>query len=207
MKTLVTAVTLALAAGTASAGVVFSEGFESGLGQFAYQDYRTQSPSAFAWGTNEEAGLGNFTGGMGAAAMSNSDGTMGAYDHAIITPPIPLPQGVISMSFLMNYQNFANLDFADVDVSNDGGASWNNLLRFNDDKGGFFAEPGHAALVDLSAYAGQTVQVRFHHYDNLDDAFDWYWQVDEFSITAAIPSPGAVALLGAAGLIACHRRR
>ena len=73
MKMLATVV-LALAAGSATAGVVFEENFNSGdLGDFVYFDYKTDEPSSFQWASNLADGLGNFTGGDGACAMSNSE--------------------------------------------------------------------------------------------------------------------------------------
>lgn len=209
MKTLAMALTLALAAGAASAGVIYAEDFNSNtLGAFTYQDYRTNGVSSYKWDTNQDELLGNFTGGLGAAAMSNSGDVAGPYDHAIISPSINLPEGMITLSFLTNYQNFANIDFADVDISNNNGASWDNVLRFNEDHGAFYATPGETALIDLTDYAGQAVKIRFHHYDNEEDANDWYWQIDDIAVDAtAIPAPGAVGLLGAAGLAAARRRR
>jgi MYXO-CTERM domain-containing protein len=209
MKTLATAFAIALAAGAARADVIFAESFDSGtLGTFSYQDYKTDEPSSFAWETNEDQALGNFTDGTGAAAVSNSDATPGAYDHALVSPAIHLPAGAIAMTFLTNYQNFANIDFADVDITSNNGAHWENVLRFNEDHGMFYARPGVNETIDLSAYAGQTIQVRFHHYDDDVEANDWYWQVDNFAIHAdAVPAPGALGLLGAAALCASRRRR
>ena len=208
MKTLASALTIALAAGSAGAGTIFTEDFNSGtLGSFTYQDYKTGQPSSFEWRTNESESLGNFTGGTGAAAMSSSDSVAGPYDHAIVSPQIDLPLGQISMSFLSNYQNYSNIDFADVDISNNNGASWYNVLRWNEDHGAFYAAPGVAAELDISQFAGQSINIRFHHYDLEEDANDWYWQVDNLAVNASVPGPGAMALLGAAGLVAARRRR
>lgn len=196
---------LVAAAGSANAVVVFSEDFNSGgIGSFSYEDYQPGG-SAFQWAGNADSGEANYTGGSGNAATSNSDANPGEYDHAIISPKINLGTGS-ELSYLSNYQNFAFLDFADVDISNDGGATWNTLLSWNEDHGTFFGTPGESVLLDLGAYDNQTVQIRFRHYNPNADDFDWYWMVDDVSVTA-IPAPGAMALLGLGGLCAARRRR
>jgi hypothetical protein len=208
MKPLATTIALALAAGSAYGGVIFAESFDTAtLGQMTYTDYLTDGASAFEWTNNEAQGLGNFTGGTGSAAMSHSDAVFGAFDHAIVTPEIVLPEDRLVLSFVHNYQNFAHIDIADVDITTDGGSSWINLHRFNEDHGGFYEKPGKTVLLNLTAYAGESVRIRFRHTDLTEDALDWYWQVDNIAVETAIPAPGALALLGAAGLIAAGRRR
>jgi MYXO-CTERM domain-containing protein len=196
---------LAALAGTAGAGTVFFEDFENGhIGQFTYEDYQ-KGGSAFKWDGNGATGDGNYTDATGSCAMSNSDASPGEYDHAIVSPVIAL--GVNSMlSYRTNYQNFANLDFADTDISLDG-VNWKTLQSWNGDHGGFYSTPGEGVSLDLSAYDGQKVQIRFHHYDPNTDDNDWYWQVDDVRVTGDVPAPGAAALLGLGGLVAGRRRR
>jgi uncharacterized protein (TIGR03382 family) len=206
MRTLATVLTLALAAGPAAAGVIFAEDFNLGnLGTFTYVDLKTDGPSAFEWETD---GLDNFTSGDGSCAISYSGQIVGGYDHAIVSPEIQLLTGASSLNFLTNYQNFANFDFAEVDVTADDGVTWNTLLSYNEDHGAFYSTPGEFALIDLSQFAGQAIKFRFHHFNNDPEAFDLYWQVDDLQVDSVnIPGPGAVALLGAAGVAALRRRR
>jgi hypothetical protein len=197
---------LVAAAGSASAATVFFDDFENGgIGQFSYEDYQPGG-SLFKWDSNVAGDEGNYTGGSGNAATSNSIfAGVGEYDHAIVSPEINL--GTDSeLTYLTNYQNFALLDFADVDISNDGGQSWKNLLRWNSDHGAPFDLPGESVVIDLSAYDNQTVNIRFHHYDPNTDDFDLYWMVDNVRVTA-VPVPGAIALLGLGGLCTARRRR
>jgi hypothetical protein len=178
---------LALAVpGLVRAQVVFSEDFESSpLGQFQYEDYEPGG-SAFLWDAMAATGDGNYTGGAGNAAMSNSDfHGAGEFDHAIVSPPIQLGAGS-GLEFLTNYQSL--FDTADVDISV-GGGPWQNLLRWTTDHGAYFSAPGELVTIDLSAYDGQSVRIRFHHYDpNLGD-WDWYWQVDDVRITTGNGGP------------------
>ena len=207
MRTLASIVTMALVAGPAAGAVVFSEDFNSGtLGSFTYADYMTDG-SAFEWSTNGDAGLANFTDGDGSAATSNSDQEVGAYDHAIVSPLFQLNGGKTTLTMRTNYQNFANFDFADLDVTTDDGATWTTMLRYNEDHGAFYSRPGEEALVNLTRFAGEMIRLRFHHYNTDAEAFDWYWQVDDIKVESeVIPAPGAMALLGLAGLGAARRR-
>lgn len=198
---------LAAAAGMANAGTVFFEDFENGhIGQFSYEDYQ-KGGSAFKWDGNGQTKQGNYTDASGSCAMSNSDFTPGEYDHAIVSPTILLGTNSI-LEYRTNYQNFANSDFANTDISVDGGQNWKTLLSWNDDHGGFYSTPGEGVKLDLSAFDGMKVNIRFHHYDPDQGDSDWYWQVDDVRVSADdIPAPGAAALLGLGGLVAARRRR
>jgi MYXO-CTERM domain-containing protein len=195
-------VTLAgvIAAAGAAYGQAFSEDFEGGIpGSWTVID---NEGTGVVWDTNVAWGDGNYTGGSGMSAAVNSDHAGTAeFDTELVTHAFTVPGGA-RLQLLANYQNFAALDFFDIDINN--GSGWVNLLRWNEDHGGFDAPPGEAIDLDLSAYAGDTAQVRFHYYDPNSGDWDWYIQVDDVAVT---PAPGALALLGIGGLAVARRRR
>jgi len=154
------------------------------------------------WNDNDFFGDSNWTGGDGLCATIDSDG-LGAVDldTELISPLITLGAGA-TLEFDTNYNTYTGADYADTDISLDGGATWVNLLSwhgFDDEQGTLFGEGAHIS-VDLIDYAGEDAMFRFHYYDA---NYEWYWQVDNFEIT---PAPGALALLGLAGLITRRRR-
>ena len=129
---------------------------------------------------------GNYTGGTGDAASVSSDVFGPAdFDTSLITNSFSLENAASAdLDYLVNYQNFVAFDFLDVDISTDGGANWSNLLSWNEDHGGFRAEPGEAVSLDLSAYTGATdVKLRWRYYDPTTFDWDWYAQVDNVALT------------------------
>lgn len=197
MRTIVTVAAIAAAAGAAF-GQAFSEDFEGGLGGWTVVD---NAGTGIVWKTSSAYGDGNYTNGSGLAAMVDSDEFPGEFDTELVSHTFTVPAGA-SLNFTANYQNFAGLDFLDVDIN--AGAGWVNLLRWNEDHGGFYAPPGEDVSLDLSAYGGSNAQIRFHYYDPNSGDWDWYVQVDNVVVT---PAPGALALLGLGGLAATRRRR
>lgn len=196
-----------LALAGAAHGQVLFEDFEGGVppAGWSYADYEAGG-SAHAWTVNTATGEGNYTNGSGLAAMSDSDSNPGEYNHALITPAISLLNGPSSLSYTSNYQNFALLDFANTDISTDGGATWTTLLSWNSDMGTFYGTPGVDVVLDISAYAGQTVHIRFHHYNPNASDWDWYWQVDNVRVDS-VPAPASAVLLGLGAVLAGRRRR
>ncbi len=133
----------------------------------------------------------NYTGGTGDAASASSDlqgGGSGMYDTELQTPPIDLSGvGSAELSYWANYQNFALVDFLDLDISTDGGANWTTVLSWNEDHGAFRNSPGEFVQVNLDAYVGQTVILRWHYYDpGASTAQDWYAQIDDVALTCPI---------------------
>ena len=132
---------------------------------------------------------GNWTGGAGDAACASSDhapgGGGGSYDTELQTPPIDLSGfGLPTLTYKANYANFANVDFLDVDVSTDGGASWTTLLSWNEDHGSTHGLPGEEVLLDLAAYVGQEIILRWHYYDpSGTTSDDWYAQIDDVNLS------------------------
>jgi hypothetical protein len=135
---------------------------------------------------------GNFTNGSGDCACASSDifGAAG-YDTEMWSPPFDTTgQFIVQLGYTVNYQNLASLDFLDVDVSTDGGGSWDNVLSWNEDHGGFRAPPGEDVMIDISAVAANqpSVIIRWHYYNpNAGDDYDWYAQIDDASLFCDIP--------------------
>ncbi len=170
---------------TVNAAVVLSEDFNAGI------------PGSWTVVDNESTGLvwtniagcgesGNFTGGGGDAACASSDVFGSAeYDTELWTPSMDLSAYTnTTLDLTANYQNFANSDFFDIDVSTDGGTSWTNELSWNEDHGSLRSTPGEAINLDLSAYDGQSnVIIRFHYYNPNTNDWDWYAQIDDVVVS------------------------
>jgi hypothetical protein len=147
------------------------------------------------WTTIAGAGeSGNYTGGAGDAATASSDNAGSVqYDTELRTASIDLsgwlPTDELYLGYLANYQNYAARDYLNLDISTDGGATWTNLLSWNEDHGSFRNTPGEAVLIDLSPYAGMSgLKLRWHYYDPTTSDFDWYAQIDEVGLTC-FPNP------------------
>ena len=199
MKKITMVAAVAAAAG-AACGQGFYEDFEGGIpGSWSVID---NAGGGVVWMTNADWGDGNYTNGSGLAAAVNSD-TAGTaeFDTELVTHSFVVPSGS-ALELTANYMNFAYLDFFDIDINV--GSGWVNLLSWNEDHGGFFSTPGEDISIDLSGYAGNSANVRFHYYDPNSFDWDWYVQIDNVAVT---PAPSALALLGLGGLAAARRRR
>lgn len=178
---------------------VLAETFDTGIpASWAVVDNASGGP---VWtnlvGCGEAA---NFTAGSGDVACVSSDffGTA-EFDTELRTPVIDLSTytAPAALTFNVNYQNFANLDFFEVDVSTNGAAGpWTNLLSWNEDHGVIHAPPGETVNLDIASVAGQSnVMFRFHYFDPNTDDWDWYAQVDDVAVTATgavVPPPVAL---------------
>ena len=195
---------VAMLAGSAYGAVILSEDFE-GAWPPAGWSVVDNAGTGVAWNTATFWGASNYTNGSGEAAMVDSDAFGTAeFDTELWTPVLDLtgaPSG--DLTFTANYQNFANEDFFDVDYSTDGGATWTNLMSWNEDHGGFRAPPGED--VSLTIPGGGMTIVRFYYYDPATSDWEWYIQIDDVLVDA-IPAPSTLALLGLGGL-AIRRRR
>jgi hypothetical protein len=141
------------------------------------------------WTLNPADGEGNYTGASGTCASASSDNFGPAeFDTEMWTPTISGFGTNVVLSYVSNYQNFAFLDFLDVDISTDGGTTWTTVLSWNEDHpvGGLFAPPGVAVVLPLDGFLGGATEfiVRWHYYDPNSGDFDWYAQVDDVLIVS-----------------------
>ena len=168
---------------------------------WSVQDLLPGSP--MQWTTNIAEGRDNWTGASsgtnGQCAHADSDHHSGSYDLALLSPTFVVGAGAM-LDYDTNYQNYINADFADLDIKI--GGNWVNLIHWNEDHGTFQGWPGVHVSQDLSAYAGQSAQLRWHYYEPSAGGYDWWWQVDNVVVT---PEPAAFALLGLS--LALLRRR
>lgn len=124
------------------------------------------------WTFEDPGSLGNLTGGDGGFAVVDSDfdGPGGVQDTSLVSPVVDLSGSTAPVvSFKENYRSLG--DSADVDVSLDGGATWQTVLHQTADVA------GASESVPLPMAAGHAdVQVRFHYHDA---DFAWWWEVDD----------------------------
>ncbi|WP_181311470.1 carboxypeptidase regulatory-like domain-containing protein [Nocardioides campestrisoli] len=125
------------------------------------------------WRFDDPKPRGNLTGGDGAFAIADSDffGSGQSQDTSLVTPSIDM-SSVTSpvVGFRQDYNNLG--DVADVDLSIDGGATWETVLHQVTDVRG-----PREDVVQLPAAAGESdVKIRFHYYEA---SYDWWWQVDD----------------------------
>jgi S-layer homology domain len=134
---------------------------------------------------------GNMTGGSGPYALIDSDcDGLVTDDASLVTPSLDLSSfSAVQLAFDQDYFNVGDGDEADVDVSPDGGTTWNNVLKQTSSARG----PNHVALNISSAGGNSNVKVRFHYYNAF---FAWWWQVDDVVISAptCVAGPGGLVV-------------
>jgi uncharacterized repeat protein (TIGR01451 family) len=110
-------------------------------------------------------------------------------DTELWSPAIDLTAAAapIELSFMSNFQDMAGSGDAWLDVSTNGGGTWTNLYYQNTDDPSMTV--GVLREFDLSAYAGQTIHLRWHYDDENDWA--WWWQIDDV-LVAAMDCPTVV---------------
>ena len=105
----------------------------------------------------------------------------------LTSPPIYIPSTGYYLRFWYRYETETqgpDLDQRWVQISVDGGPFDNVLQLFDDPMNRWLQGP----VIDLSGYAGHTIQVRFH-FDTLDVYHNNYrgWYIDDFDISTAPP--------------------
>jgi subtilisin family serine protease len=145
-----------------------------------------------SWAFDDPGHRGNLTGGTGDFAILDSDhyGAGHTQDGSLISPKVDL--SAVTAPVIRFNQDFNALgdDFADVDLSVDGGATWSTVLSQPED-----ARGPRVTEIPIPQAAGKTaVQVRFHFYQA---AFAWWWEVDNVllgSKVECVPTNGALVV-------------
>lgn len=135
----------------------------------------------------------NHTPGGGISWKYEVDGASLGYDNGsanrgdLTSPQITIPTGGYFLRFWYLYETESagvHWDQRWVQISVDSG-KYTNLVQLSDDIPNVWLQ---SPTIDLTAYAGSTIQIRFH-LDTLDAAFNTKkgWFIDDFSITNTPP--------------------
>ncbi|HDD24878.1 MAG TPA: hypothetical protein ENF52_05535, partial [Chloroflexi bacterium] len=163
-----------------------------GLQPLLFEDFEGAFPPAgwtvydnagtgMMWHRNDYFGAANETAfGSGYSAAAHAYGSGAAWDTELWSPPVFLPDNA-TLTYASNFQDYAGNGDIWLDISADGGNTWDNLRYQTDDDppGGTFE------VVDLSAYTGQTVILRWRYSATSSTA--WYWHIDDVKLTATTP--------------------
>lgn len=142
------------------------------------------------WKSNADYSDTNYTGGGATGAeISSAAYPRYTYNAGLIGPAISLPASApaLELRFRSVLETWSGDEAADVDVSLDSGATWTNILRWQN----LDHREGQAA-VSLMPYLGKTITLRFRYYNLTSQSWDLYWQIDDARIV--IPLAGDVTL-------------
>ncbi|MCK4981442.1 MAG: hypothetical protein KAS17_00890, partial [Victivallaceae bacterium] len=110
-------------------------------------------------------------------------------DTSLITPPLDLSAAsyiVLYFDTAYNDAWFLQDDYADVDVSTNGGSSWINVFHWEDLKTSHRPYTNASPRVNISVAAGcPDALVRFHYFT----PEDYWWEIDDIMIIADTIDP------------------
>jgi murein DD-endopeptidase MepM/ murein hydrolase activator NlpD len=154
----------------------FSDGIEGNVSNWSADGYWRVAASPVSAGTH--AWVYN--------QASNSTYNNGAPNYGFLTsPPIRIPAAGYSLNFKYWFDGEAanpHWDQRRIQIAVDGGNYVNVYQLYDDAQRTWLSGP----FLDLSAYAGHTIRVRFAFYtgDEIGNA-NTGWAIDDFSVTAA----------------------
>jgi hypothetical protein len=136
------------------------------------------------WRRNDAWGRANIVpGGSGYAAGADSDAAgsgSGNFDTALVSPWIQMPATTRELAYNHYFRLFYSSDRGYVDICVSPCSSWTNLQTFT-------ATNSTPQTVNLAAYAGQLVRIRFRY---VSGNWAWYWYIDDVRTQQpAVPPP------------------
>ena len=162
-----------------------NEQFEGDFPPAGWTVKNNTSSAGNIWKRNDEWGRANLTGGTGYCAAADSDiAGSGAFDTELLSPLIVMPATPRNLVFKHRFQYIYTTDRGYVDVSTNGGATWTNLRTFS-------ATDSTEQTIDMSAYAGMTIVLRWRY---VSGSWAYYWQIDDVR-TQTIPPPPPLPVL------------
>ena len=152
---------------------------------------RDDNGSGHVWRFDDAGHRGNHTGGTGTFASIDGEfeGIQDAKDTELVSPPTDL-SGIASptVGFSTDFNDLGSSATADVDVSLDGGTTWQNIWRRTSSLNG-----PRVVVLGLPQAAGHSdVRVRFHY----TGVWDYWWQVDDVFLgaRACTATPGGLVV-------------
>ncbi len=157
----------------------YSENFDIGLGCFVAQDGGTTSDTwvqvTSSTTTSSPTGLDGSPGWVEADSDNAGSGSI-TMDEVLLSPYIDA--GSISGTLYLEFDQFYQHLGSNAIVEVWDGSSWIGLLNQTSNIGAF-GSPDHQKI-DLTAYANDSLQVRFVYKDN--GAWAWWWLIDNVLI-------------------------
>ena len=135
--------------------------------------------------------IANYTDGSGDCAAAVSNAVKAAYDTELRTPLFDSSTLFTkTLTFRANYQDHSARDYFDVDITNNDGISWVNVLHWTTDHGSNQATPGELVTIDLAPYlSGSANRIRWRYANPNSLARDEYVEVDEIHLGSETCSP------------------
>ncbi len=176
LRLFTTAVTLLALLGTACADGL-EQRFNGSFPPFGWTVI-DEAESGVVWNRNTAWGDANWTGGIGSCAEVSSSHSPGLdYNAWLRSPVFTVPPDAV-LFFRANYQNFMGQDHFEVRVRV--GTDSYVVLSWSEDHGDFESTPGDGAVVDVSVWAAEGIQLEFHYFDDAGSVHDdYYIQVDD----------------------------
>jgi hypothetical protein len=181
-------------------GVALFEDFEAGLpGTWSVVDGLGDAWTWYVDNAADPLGCSNIDpafpiDGNWMTVDSDCTGPGVSMDAELITPLIDLGAAVTAAVEFDHYFNAGQNEVADVDVrSSLTGGNWVTVTRWT---AADTLNPEHA-LIDISAQAAgaSDVEIRWHYYDA---EFEWYWYVDNVSVSYTAPGGCDMTICSAA---------
>ncbi|MFN0006992.1 MAG: choice-of-anchor J domain-containing protein [Planctomycetota bacterium] len=164
--------------------VLFEDDFEQGASKWTMEDYwhlASQGPPCL----NQSIPSGTHCMWYGIESSCNFDGPLVDFRFLRLAAPIALPTGgggvFLDFWSMSSVESETFWDTRKVRVSTDGGASWTTVFQIDPE---FESWTHHT--VDLSSYAGQTIDLAFVFWAG-DSALNDYlgWLIDDVKIRTA----------------------
>ena len=166
--------------------LIFSENFNAPLNNWTTVNNSTGGSPFYAAWTLTPNGYPYQSNDQSQFYLSNSNdqGSGGTTDTELISPAIStIGYSSLTLSFYHAFQYLNEDSQAKVEVSTDGGNSWNPtpLVSYTSTQGTSMGWPH--VLIDMSSYVNQgNLKIRFRYHDT----WGWFWCVDNVSITGRL---------------------